>query len=319
MDVLKRLGECGIVPVVVLDRVEDAVLTAKALFAGGVDVIEITLRTEAGLDSIREVSKHCPSMCVGAGTVISLEQCKQAVDAGANFIVSPGFNREVVEWCVSNNISVTPGCVTPTEITEAMSLGLNVLKFFPSNVYGGLSAMKALTGPFGNLKFIPTGGISEKNLHEYVSAPFIHAIGGSWMCSRADIKAGNFDKITALCSEAVDTVLGFELGHIGINCETPEESLDLCRMFDKAFGTGIKEGNSSNFASAGIEVTKSRFLGANGHIAMKTANINRAVSVLEKRGFSVDMETAKYKNGSLLAVFLKQSFGNFAVHLLQKS
>ena len=318
MNALKRLGECGIVPVVVLDRVEDAVLTAKALFAGGIDVIEITLRTEAGLDSIREVRKHCPEMCVGAGTVVSLEQCKSAVDAGAQFIVSPGFNRDVVEWCLVNDISVTPGCVTPTEISEAISLGLNVLKFFPSNVYGGLSAMKALTGPFGKLKFIPTGGISEKNLHEYVQAPFIHAVGGSWMCSRADILDANFSKITALSKDAVKTALGFELGHIGINCETPEESLDVCKMFDKAFETGIKEGSSSNFASAGIEVMKSRYLGANGHIAIKTANVARAVSALEKRGFLVDTETAKYKDGELLAIYLKQSFGNFAVHLLQK-
>ena len=319
MDALMRLGDCGIVPVVVLDRVEDAVVTAEALFSGGVDVMEITLRTEAGLASIREIGKRCPDMCVGAGTVISLEQCKQAVQAGAEFIVSPGFSREVVEWCLSNNVAVTPGCVTPTEITEALSLGLGVLKFFPANVYGGLNAMKALTGPFGSkVKFIPTGGISEKNLREYVSEPFIHAVGGSWFCSKADISAGNFKKITELAADAVRTVLGFELGHVGINCDTPSESMDVCRLFDKAFGTGIKEGESSNFASAGIEVMKSRYLGANGHIAMKTANIARAMSALRKQGFSIDRETEKYKDGKLIVVYLKESFGNFAVHLLQK-
>lgn len=210
MDALKRLGDCGIVPVVVLDRVEDAIPTAEALLAGGVDVIEITLRTEAGLASIREVSKNFPDMCVGAGTVITLEQCKQAIDAGAKFIVSPGFNREVVEYCLSNNVSVTPGCVTPTEITEALLMGLSVLKFFPANVYGGLDAMKALNGPFGSkVKFIPTGGVSGKNLHEYISAPFIHAVGGSWFCSKADITAGNFEKITELAAEAIKTVSGF--------------------------------------------------------------------------------------------------------------
>ena len=207
MDALKKLGDCGLVPVVVLDRVEDAVPTAGALFAGGVNVIEITLRTDAGLDSIREVCKSCPEMCVGAGTVITLEQCKQAVAAGAKFIVSPGFDREVVRWCLDNNVSVTPGCVTPTEITEALSVGLEVLKFFPANVFGGLSAMRALSGPFGSrIKFIPTGGISEKNLHEYASAPFIHAIGGSWFCSKDDISAGNFGKITQLTADAVKTV-----------------------------------------------------------------------------------------------------------------
>jgi len=206
MDVLKRLGTCGIVPVVVLDKVEDAVPTANALLAGGVDVMEITLRTEAGLGSIRQVAEQCPEVLVGAGTVITLDQCKQAVDAGARFIVSPGFNPAVVEWCVANNISVTPGCVTPTEITMALALGVNVLKFFPADVYGGLSAMKALAGPFGGVKFVPTGGISDKNLAEYVSAPFIHAVGGSWLCAKGDIASGNFEKITALAAHAAKTV-----------------------------------------------------------------------------------------------------------------
>jgi len=141
MEALKRLGSCGVVPVVVLDEVQNAVPTAKAMQAGGVDVMEITLRTKAGLDSIAQVAKNCPDICVGAGTVITLEQCKQSVQAGAKFIVSPGFDREVVEWCLKNNIAITPGCVTPTEITVALALGVNVLKFFPANVYGGLFAM----------------------------------------------------------------------------------------------------------------------------------------------------------------------------------
>ncbi|MCL2580276.1 MAG: bifunctional 4-hydroxy-2-oxoglutarate aldolase/2-dehydro-3-deoxy-phosphogluconate aldolase [Oscillospiraceae bacterium] len=319
MEVINRLGACGIVPVVVIDRVEDAVPTAKALLAGGIDVMEITLRTAAGLDSIRQVSQNCPEMCVGAGTVLTLEQCKQSVETGARFIVSPGFNRELVEWCIENGVAVTPGCVTPTEITEALSLGIKVLKFFPANVYGGLAAMKSLAGPFGDAKFIPTGGISDKNLHEFVSAPFIHAVGGSWMCAQADIAAGNFGKITTLSASAVQTALGFELAHVGINCESPEASMALCQQFDKAFGTGIMEGSASNFASPGLEVLKGKYLGAHGHIAMKTANIERAIAALEKRGFAVDPETVKYKaDGSLLAIYLKQSFGGFAVHLLQK-
>jgi len=204
MDALKRLGACGVVPVVVLDKAQDAVLTAKAMSAGGVDVMEITLRTQAGLESIRQVAKDCPDICVGAGTVITLEQCKQSVEAGAKFIVSPGFDREVVEWCLKNDIAITPGCVTPTEITVALALGINVLKFFPANVYGGLTAMKALSGPFGGVKFIPTGGVSGSNLAEYISAPFIHAVGGSWLCAKDDITAGNFEKITKLSAEAAN-------------------------------------------------------------------------------------------------------------------
>ena len=206
MDVTTRLARAGVVPVVVLEHAKDAVPTAKAMAAGGIDVMEITFRTAAAVDSIRAVSENCPEMLVGAGTVITLEQCKKAVASGARFIVAPGFDEEVVRWCVENNVPVTPGCVTPTEIMAAMKLGLKVVKFFPAGVYGGLSAMKALSGPFGGIKFIPTGGVNAQNLAEYISAPFIHAVGGSWVCPKADISAGNFEKITALCREAHATV-----------------------------------------------------------------------------------------------------------------
>lgn len=202
MDVLNRLANSGIVPVVVLEDAKDAVPTAKALLAGGVDVMEITFRTAAARDSIAAVAKECPDMLVGAGTVINLEQCKTAVEAGAKFIVSPGFNPPVVQWCVEHEVAVTPGCVTPTEITAALEMGLKVVKFFPANVYGGLKAMKALSGPFGGVKFIPTGGVNGDNVGEYISAPFVHAVGGSWVCAKSDISEGNFEKITQLCLQS---------------------------------------------------------------------------------------------------------------------
>ena len=146
MNVLDRLKQSGVVPVVVLDNAKDAAPTAKALLAGSVDVMEITFRTAAAADSIKAVAESCPDMLVGAGTVVTLDQCKKAVECGAKFIVAPGFDEEVVRWCVENGVAVTPGCVTPTEIMAAMKLGLKVVKFFPAGVYGGLSAMKALSG-----------------------------------------------------------------------------------------------------------------------------------------------------------------------------
>lgn len=202
MDTMKRIEKCGVVPVVVLDRAEDALPTAKALLEGGVDVMEITLRTAAGLESIRLVAEQCPDVCVGAGTVTTLEQCKQVVEAGAKFIVSPGFDPELVEWCVENNIPTMPGCVTPSEIMAALKLGLNVMKFFPANIYGGIPAMKALAGPFGNVKFIPTGGVSENNLEDYMGKPFIYAVGGSWLCAQKDIATGDFEKIKSMAAHA---------------------------------------------------------------------------------------------------------------------
>ena len=208
MTVLERFARAGVVPVVVLDDAKDAVATANAMLAGGIDVMEITFRTAAAPDAIRAVSENCPDMLVGAGTVLSMEQCKKAIEMGAKFIVSPGFDPEIVSWCIENNIPVAPGCVTPTEITAALKMGLKVLKFFPANVYGGLNAMKNLAAPFVGIKFMPTGGINSSNIREYIDAPFIHAVGGSWVCPKADIAAGNFDKITALCAEARKAALG---------------------------------------------------------------------------------------------------------------
>ena len=202
MTVLERLARSGVVPVVVIDDAKDAVPTANAMVAGKIDVMEITFRTAAAPDAIEAVSKNCPDMLVGAGTILNLEQCKLAVEKGAKFIVSPGFDAQVVSWCIENGIAVTPGCVTPTEITAAVNMGLKVVKFFPANVYGGLNAMKNLSAPFVGVKFMPTGGVNAQNLREYIDAPFIHAVGGSWVCPKADIAAGNFEKITQLCLEA---------------------------------------------------------------------------------------------------------------------
>lgn len=318
MDILQRLGNAGVIPVVVIEEAKDAVPTAKAMLSGGVDVMEITFRTAAAPDAIQAVAEQCPDMLVGAGTVITLEQCKKAVECGAKFIVSPGFDADVVKWCVDNGVAVTPGCVTPTEITAAMKLGLKVVKFFPANVYGGLTAMKSLSGPFGSIKFIPTGGVNAQNLSEYISAPFIHAVGGSWLCAKKDISEGNFDKITALCAEARKAVLGFEVAHVGINTDDNAAAQSVAGDFNAAFGFSVKDGNSSVFSSTGIEVMKSRYLGKQGHIAVRTNRMDIAIAELEKKGFAVDMDTAKYKGEKMVAVYLKNEIGGFAVHLLQK-
>ncbi len=318
MNVMERLSNSGVVPVVVIEDVKNAVPAAEAMLRGGVDVMEITLRTAAGLDVIRTVAESCPDMQVGAGTVVTLDQCRQAVEAGAKFIVSPGFDRAVVEWCMENGVAVTPGCVTPSEIMQALALGVKVLKFFPANVYGGLSAMKALSGPFGDVRFIPTGGVNAQNLGEYLAAPYVFAVGGSWLCSKKDIADGKFDRIETLCAEARSIALGFELAHIGVNLPDAEASMRAAERFERAFGFSVKPGNSSNFAGTGIEVMKSVYLGEHGHIAIRTNSISRAVSELQKRGFEADMETAKYKGDAMVAVYLRDSFGGFAVHLLQR-
>ena len=202
MNALERLRNAGVVPVVVLERAEDAVPAARAMLAGGVDVMEITFRTAAAAEAIRNVAAECPEMLVGAGTVLTVEQCEKAVALGAKFIVSPGFDAEIVDWCVERGVAVAPGCVTPTEIMAALKRGLSVVKFFPAGIYGGLKTMKALAAPFGQVKFIPTGGVSADNLAEYAAAPFVHAVGGSWLCPKADVAAGNFARIAELCAQS---------------------------------------------------------------------------------------------------------------------
>jgi len=196
------LRKAGVIPVVVINNADDAVPTANALLAGGINVMEITLRTDAALDAISRVSKECPGMITGAGTVLNAEQCNAAIDAGASFIVSPGLSEKVVSAAKKKNVPVIPGCVTPSEIMEALDMGITTVKFFPAQVYGGLSAMKALAAPFTGVKFIPTGGVNGKNLPEYLAAPFIEAVGGSWLCTASDISNGNFERITELCLEA---------------------------------------------------------------------------------------------------------------------
>ncbi len=319
MKTIDKLGLCGVIPVAVIEDSKDAVPAAKALLAGGIDVMEITFRTAAAQDSIAAVAAECPEMTVGAGTVLNLEQCKKALEAGAKFIVSPGFDKAVVEYCTEHDIAVIPGCVTPTEIMQALACGINTVKYFPANAYGGLSAMKALQSAFRGVKFVPTGGVNADNLSEYMSAStVIHAVGGSWLCTSADIAAHNFDKITELAKAARATALGFEIAHIGVNTEGPEQSLDVAGKLNDAFGFKVRAGVSSNFASESIEVMRSMYLGKNGHMAVRTNYIPRAIEELKAKGYEVDETTAKFKNDRMTAVYLKDEFGGFAVHLLQK-
>lgn len=170
-----------IIPVVILQNEEDAKRQLSALMEGGLPVAEITFRTDYAEEGIKYAAENFPKLCVGAGTVMNVEQCKRAIKAGAKFIVSPGLSEEVAEWCRPRGIDYLPGCVTPTEIMKAISLGITTVKFFPANVYGGLAAIKALSAPFPQIKFVPTGGVNEKNLQEFLAFDKIAAIGGSFM------------------------------------------------------------------------------------------------------------------------------------------
>lgn len=317
-DIITQFQKLGIIPVVVINDAKDAVPLAKALCEGGLPVAEVTFRTDAAEEAIRLMAEACPEMLVGAGTVLTTEQVDRAVAAGAKFIVSPGLNPKVVKYCLDKNIPITPGTSSPTDIEAALELGLEVVKFFPAEQSGGIAKIKAMAAPYTKVKFMPTGGINAANLKSYLDFPKIVACGGSWMVSGDLVKAGNFDEIKRLTREAVNTMLGFELKHVGINATSEGEAENVAGSFEKLFGFTKKVGTSSVFAGSAIEVMKEPYLGAHGHIAIGTNYIERAVYHMELQGFEFDKETAKYKDGKMVAIYLKGELGGFAVHLVQK-
>ncbi|WP_018415441.1 bifunctional 4-hydroxy-2-oxoglutarate aldolase/2-dehydro-3-deoxy-phosphogluconate aldolase [Teredinibacter turnerae] len=200
---LEKIAQIKVVPVVAIDNADDAAPLAKALVAGGLPCAEVTFRTDAALESMKRMAE-LGTIQVGAGTVSKVEQVKAAVDVGATFMVSPGFNPKVVDYCVTNGIPIAPGITNPTDIEMALDFDLEVLKFFPAEAFGGVNTLKALSGPYGNIKFIPTGGIGANNLLDYLSFPKVIACGGSWMVKGDLIKANNFAEIERLTKEAVE-------------------------------------------------------------------------------------------------------------------
>lgn len=200
----EQFYEYAVVPVVVLERAEDALPLAEALVKGGLPCAEVTFRTEAAEESIRLMAEKYPDMLVGAGTVLTIEQVERAVAAGAKFIVSPGFDPEIVDYCLEKKIPVFPGCVTPSEVAQAAKRGMKVVKFFPAEQAGGIAMVKAMAAPYTMMKFMPTGGISAKNLKDYLGFDKILCCGGSWMVKGDLIRQGEFDRICELTREAVE-------------------------------------------------------------------------------------------------------------------
>ncbi|MGA2763359.1 MAG: bifunctional 4-hydroxy-2-oxoglutarate aldolase/2-dehydro-3-deoxy-phosphogluconate aldolase [Spirochaetia bacterium] len=317
-DILKKLGEIGVIPVVKIEKACDAVNLGKALLAGELPVAEITFRTAAAEEAIKNMTLELPHLLVGAGTVLNVEQVRKAVGAGARFIVAPGFNPKVVDYCIGQGIPVTPGISSPSEIEMALERGLEVLKFFPAGASGGLDFLKAIAAPYGSVQFIPTGGVDPSNLGQYLSNDRVLAVGGTWIAKEAAIGTGKFDEITRLAREAVAISLGFEFAHLGINKESPEAAAADAETFARLFSFPTKDGASSVFSASCIEIVKTRYLGDHGHIGISTLSIPRAIAYLSRKGVGIRPETNKEKNGKLVAVYLDQEIAGFAIHLLQK-
>ena len=316
---VQELSDIGIVPVIKLDKVENAEKLAKALRDGGINCAEVTFRAKGADEVIRRMTKAYPDMLVGAGTVLTCEQADAAYKAGAKFCVAPGLNPKVVKHCLDKGEAFAPGVSSASEIEQALELGLDFVKFFPAEQAGGLGYIKAISAPYSTMRFMPTGGVTEDNLNTYLAYNKIVCCGGSWIVPAKLLDAEDWAGITKLCRTAVDKMLGFTMVHVGLNCANPEEAEAVADEFDAAFGFEKKVGNSSVFAATYMEMMKKPFHGTHGHIAIATNSVTRALYHLEKRGFKVMEGSQKFNaEGVMNVAYLAHEFGGFAVHLVLK-
>lgn len=315
---INRITQTGIVPVVKILEAEDALPLATALYNGGIDVAEVTYRSEHATSAIKTISENLPDMLVGAGTVLTVKQAQEAVEAGAKFIITPGFNNAVVAWCLENNVEVYPGVSTASEIEMALSYGLTNLKFFPAESSGGAKKLKDLSGPYPQVSFIPTGGINANNLHDYLQLPNVNAIGGSFMLPNDLLVNKDWDAIEALSKMAIKKLLNFQLIHVGINTQSKEESLEITNTLCNLFNFTLYNKPKSNFAGVGFEVLNSKGRGEHGHIGIFTPYPEKAMYHLGKKGITFDESTItrNKKSNKINFVYLNLEIGGFGIHLI---
>lgn len=280
-ELLKRVYDLGIIPVVAIDDAEKAVPLAKALEKGGLPAAEITFRTEAAEEAIRRIAQECPNVLIGAGTVLTKEQADRAIAAGAQFIVSPGFNPEMVKYVLSKGCPMLPGTATPGEMEQAMSMGLNAVKFFPAEQNGGIAKIKAVAGPYKTLRWMPTGGVTTKNLNDYLSFNQILACGGTWIAKGDVIEGEKWDVIENNCRAAVETMLGF--------------SYDV--------NTGAIKGNSTV---------------SEDEIIVYTLSAPRAYAYLERMGVETEESLDLDSKGNIESFKLRKKVGDVTITIKQK-
>ncbi len=317
-ELLNRIHDIGIVPVIAIDDASKAVPLAKALSDGGLAAAEVTFRTEAAAEAIEAIVSEVPDMIVGAGTVLTKEQADSAIEAGAKFIVSPGFNPEITRYVLDKGVCMMPGTATAGEMEQAMAMGLTAVKFFPAELNGGIEKLKALAGPYKNLKWMPTGGINTSNLAAYMSFSQILACGGTWMVKKELIEGECYDEITAICKAAVKKMLGFELRHIGINMENKEEAYKLAATISSIFDMDQRFAEKSVFVGDGFEVMNFMDRGTNGHLAIATNDVDRAVYHLGRRGVTFDESSRLSDDKGTRFIYIDGEFGGFPIHLVRK-
>lgn len=314
MNIFERIENTGIIPVIKISDPATAVPLAQALIKGGLPAAEITFRTPCAAEAISLITHRYPDMLVGAGTVLTVDQAKRAAQAGAAFIVSPGLNPDVVKWCISAGVPVIPGCATPSDIEAAIGLGLDTVKFFPAEAAGGIEMIKALSAPY-NIKFMPTGGINEKNLNAYLSHKRVIACGGSFMVTPELIEEGKFEEISALTRKAVMLMHGFSLAHVGIDAQNAEEAKKNALLLSALFGFEIKELPVSYFAGP-FEIMNQPGSSKNGHLGVGVNSVPRAYEYLKNKGIEFEESgILRDSEGRMFLAFLKEEILGFSLHL----
>ena len=317
--IFETIAEYGVVPLVTLSDAADAVPLGRALVAGGIPIAEVTFRTEAGAESIRRMAAEVPDLIVGAGTVHDVEHARQTKEAGGKFVITPGFNPKVVDWCLSHDMPVCPGTVTPADLEQALEFGLKTVKFFPAEAYGGIKTLKALAGPYAMLKFVPTGGVGLNNLLDYLSLPNVAAAGGSFIPPGDLVKRQDWDGIAALGRRICAMIFDFTVGHVGINANEPKRAGEVTEAIEALFDTETRDTPLSFFTGKLAEVIKQPFVGEHGHVCVDTRDLPRALAMLRRKGVSFDEKSYAYDDkGRLMTVYLKDEIGGFAFHIRQR-
>lgn len=319
-DLFKLINEIGMIPTLSINDSNDAVNIAQSLINSSIPIMEVMLRTEEGFNSIQKITSEYPNFIVGAGTVLSVEDAKRAKEAGAKFIVSPSFNKDVATYCINEGIPIIPGCTSATEIDSARMLGLKVVKYFPAVPLGGLESITLLSGAFPTMKFIPTGGINKDILKEYTKSDKVLAVGGGFMMDKVAINNKDFATLENFIKDTISYQLNFKIGHIGINAENETESLDIANKLSKLlnFETTVK--SKSIFAGNLVEVMKFNYFGSKGHIGIGTDDVPRAYAFLKRQGIFFREDTLAYDDkGKLKVAYLDEEIGGFAFHLMKNN
>lgn len=317
--VAEKIYKIGIIPVIAFNSVEEALPLCRALAAGGLPAAEVTFRTECAEECIRLIHSEMPEMLLGAGTVLTKDQARRALAAGAQFIVSPGYDPEVVQYVLEQGSVAMPGTMTPGEMQRAMNQGCEVIKYFPAEANGGVAMLKNIGAALKGARWMCTGGINAKNVRDYLASEQVVAVGGTWMCKSDMIRAGEWDKITALCREAVDAMLDLRLGHVGLNCADDAEAARTAQLLCSLFHMQSAEQSNSFFVGKReFEVMKGGGRGTSGHIAIKCSNTERAIYHLQQRGITFDESSAKLVNGRRIFIYMNGEIAGFAVHLVEK-